>query len=57
MNKEKLIERKKQLEQNKEMAIAQLQQLLGAIAIVEDLLKELETEESKEVETPVKKSK
>jgi len=56
MNKEILVQEKKQLEESKEQAIAQLNQITGAIAMTDKLMADMdakELENSKPVdETP-----
>lgn len=51
MKKEDLIKRKEELEKQREIAIAQLQQIIGAIAVLEEILNK-ESEED-----PAKKTK
>ena len=50
MNIDKLKEEKKQLEQQREQTIASIQQLTGAIAMVEKLINDLLKEEESDKE-------
>ncbi len=50
MNKEALLKEKKQLEESRDQAVAQINQITGAIAMVDKLVADMVTEESKDCE-------
>lgn len=51
MNKEALLKEKKQLEESRDQAVAQINQITGAIAMVDKLVADITTEESKDSES------
>ena len=56
MKREDLLKRKEELSQQKEMALAQLQQIIGAIAMLDELLNKPEEVSDKSDKAELKKA-